>query len=136
MRYLIDTNILIFAISDENHCIDRDVTAILDDSDNVFYVSSSSVFEALHLYQTGRISTKFKTVSAFLKVIKTDYKLQILHSKPEHFDTYAKLPTVRNHNDPVDKIIIAQAITEKMTLISSDRKFKEYKELDFIYNRK
>ena len=40
------------------------------------------------------------------------------------------------HNDPVDHIIISQAITERITLISSDQKFEDYipQKLDFIFN--
>ena len=112
----------------------------MSDYNNVFYVSSSSIFEALHLFQTGRIAPKQKTGDEFLNVIKTVYNLQILHTKTEHFDTFAKLPAVPGHNDPIDRIPIAigiaQSITEKIPLISSDSKFKYYKNLDFIYNDK
>lgn len=135
MRYLIDTNILIFILIDK-HYIDSNVKHLLSEYNNVFYVSSSSIFEALHLFQTGRIAPKQKTSDEFLKEIKTVYNLQILHTKTEHFDTFAKLAAVPGHNDPIDRIIIAQSITEKIPLISSDSKFKHYKELDFIYNDK
>jgi PIN domain nuclease of toxin-antitoxin system len=52
--------------------------------------------------------------------------------------TLASLNRVENHNDPNDRLIIAQAITEKLPLISSDRKFEHYRKqnLQFIYNRK
>ncbi len=104
--------------------------------ENSIYVSSSSIFEAVHLFQNGRIASKRKTAIEFLKAIDTELSLKIIHSKKEHFDTFAKLPVVRNHNDPTDRIIIAQSITEKIPLISSDAKFKEYKSLDFILNNK
>jgi len=136
MRYLIDTNILIFALGNESHYIDKNVMAILSDADNTIYVSSSSVFEAINLYQTGRIDSSFKTVFDFIEAINTGFSLKILHSKKEHFETFAKLPVIKGHNDPVDKTIIAQSITEKIPLISSDGKFKEYKQLDFIFNDK
>jgi PIN domain nuclease of toxin-antitoxin system len=136
MRYLIDTNILIFALSNQEYYIDKNVYSLLNDYDNTIFVSSSSVFEAVHLYQTGRIKTSFKTVTDFLKAIKTGFNIQLLHSKTEHFDAFAKLPAVPGHNDPIDRIIIAQSITEKIPLISSDSKFKYYKNLDFIYNDK
>jgi PIN domain nuclease of toxin-antitoxin system len=135
MRYLIDTNILVFILID-NHYLDKNVMAILDNCENTIHVSSSSIFEVVHLYQTGRIITKFKTVTDFLKTIDTKLNIKILHSKNEHFETFAKLPDVKNHNDPIDRIIIAQSITEKIPLISSDGKFKEYKQLDFIFNDK
>lgn len=44
----------------------------------------------------------------------------------------------RTSHDPSDLIIIAHAITEGLTLVSSDRKFHFYRaqELDFIYNKR
>jgi PIN domain nuclease of toxin-antitoxin system len=134
MRFLIDTNILIFSLCSQEHFIDKNVTAILEDYENTIYVSSSSVFEVLHLHQSGRIKTSYRNISEFIDVLKK--QLIILHTKTEHFDTFSKLPTVVGHNDPIDRIIIAQSITEKIPLISSDSKFKYYKNLDFIYNDK
>lgn len=134
MRCLIDTNILIFALTRTGY-LERNVESILSDYDNSLYISSLSVFEALHLFENGRIKSKFKSCKEFLNAID-EFNITILHTKNEHFDTYAKLEKVKNHNDPTDRIIISQAMTEKLTLISSDTKFKEYKQLDFIYNRK
>lgn len=118
----------------QEYYIDKNVTAILEDYENVIYVSSSSVFEALHLHQSGRIKTNYQNINEFINILKK--RLIILHTKSEHFDTFANLPAVSGHNDPIDRIIIAQSITEKIPLISSDSKFKHYKELDFIYNDK
>jgi len=44
----------------------------------------------------------------------------------------------QEHNDPSDHVIISQAITEHLPLISSDTKFEFYRSqgLDFIYNKK
>ncbi len=44
---------------------------------------------------------------------------------------------IESHRDPNDRLIIAQAITEKMPLISNDTKFPKYTRfgLDFIPNR-
>ena len=135
MRYLIDTNILMFAISDKD-CLSKDVQSILYNYDNVLYISSSSIFEIVHLFQNGRVSAKVKTAKELLVTIEKDFELKIIHTKKEHFETFAKLPMFTDHNDPIDRIIISQSITEKITLISSDAKFKLYKTLDFIYNDK
>ena len=42
------------------------------------------------------------------------------------------------HNDPSDHIIISHAITERLPLISSDRRFEFYRKqgLDFVFNKK
>ncbi len=134
MRYLIDTNILVFSLCNQEHFIASNVAEILEDFENTIYVSSSSVFEALHLYQNGRIKAKYKNINEFIQVLQS--QLLILHTKTEHFDTFSKLPLINGHNDPIDRIIIAQSITEKIPLISSDTKFKYYNDLDFIYNDK
>jgi PIN domain nuclease of toxin-antitoxin system len=42
--------------------------------------------------------------------------------------TFADLPLMDNHKDPFDRMIIWQAITNNMGLISKDRLFEQYKE--------
>jgi len=135
MRYIIDTNILVFAITNKQF-LNEFVSDILSDFENVIYVSSTSIFELIHLNQTGRIKIKQPNIKEFLKSIQQEFNFNILHSKTEHFDAYSKLPLINGHNDPIDRIIIAQSITEKIPLISSDTKFKYYSDLDFIYNDK
>ena len=58
------------------------------------------------------------------------------HVTEEHLQTMARLDNVGGHNDAKDRLIIAQAITEKLPLISSDRYFKQYVKmgLNFIPN--
>ncbi|MCL2728032.1 MAG: hypothetical protein FWD56_06590 [Bacteroidales bacterium] len=55
-----------------------------------------------------------------------------------HLLQYAALETVAGHRDPNDHIIIAQAISDKIPIISSDRMFKQYikQGLEFVYNRR
>ncbi|MDR2578155.1 MAG: PIN domain-containing protein [Chitinispirillales bacterium] len=44
----------------------------------------------------------------------------------EHLRTLADLPQLSSHKDPTDRMIIAQAITEKITMVSSDTEFPRY----------
>jgi len=57
-RYLLDTNILIFAISEQYDYISGDVAAILDDHGNQLHASSVSAMELVLLHRAGRISPK------------------------------------------------------------------------------
>ena len=43
-----------------------------------------------------------------------------------HLVTYSSLPTVKDHRDPFDRLLIAQALTDDLTLISRDGKFTAY----------
>lgn len=132
MRYLIDTNIFFYINSDEN-LLSSEVREICEDYANALYISSESVKEILHLFQIGKIRTKkWKSASDVFECIEKELNLTISYVKKEHLLTLAKLDAVSNHNDPSDRLIIAQAITEKLPLISSDRKQR----LNFIYNKK
>jgi PIN domain nuclease of toxin-antitoxin system len=138
MRYLIDTNVFLFYASDSLF-LDRKVCRILEDYENIVYVSSESIKEAIHLFQTGRIKTKkWKTAHDIFDFIETELGFIVNYVKKEHLLTFASLERVENHNDPSDRLIIAQAITEKIPLISSDNKFEYYRKqnLNFIYNKK
>lgn len=54
--------------------------------------------------------------------------------------TYANMiiNDIQGHKDPSDHVIIAHAITERLPLISSDKRFEFYRTqgLDFIFNEK
>jgi PIN domain nuclease of toxin-antitoxin system len=137
MRYLIDTNIFIYA-DIEPSLLSSDIKPILDDYSNLLYISSESVKELIHLFQTGKIKNrKWKTPNDIIDTIENEWNIIIKYIKKEHLLTLASLNRVNNHNDPNDRLIIAQAITEKLPLISSDRKFEHYRKqnLQFIYNK-
>ena len=50
----------------------------------------------------------------------------ILSVEDRHLAAYAKLPAVKDHRDPFDLMLIAQALTEDLTLVSRDGKFGDY----------
>ena len=136
MRYLIDTNVFIRIIKDYD--IPDDTKDILENYENMIYVSSESVKEFIHLVQIGKVVPKkeFRSLDIF-DLITNTFGFDVKYVAREHLRTLAKLDLVEGHNDPSDRLIIAQAITEKMSLISSDTKFPKYRKqgLDLISNR-
>ena len=136
MRYLIDTNVL--ANFAEDNYISCDVRAIIIDCENQIFVSSESVKEFIQLIQTERVVLKksFRLLDIF-DLIETQFGFHVKYVTKKHLRTLSKLETVEGHNDPNDRLIISQAITEKIPLISSDTKFPKYTKfgLDFIQNR-
>jgi PIN domain nuclease of toxin-antitoxin system len=132
MRYLIDTNILIFYLSDLDK-LDKYVTSIIENYENTIFVSSESVKEIIHLHQNDRIKLNINDIVDF---IENQQGFIIKYVTKQHLNCLEKLPIISKHNDPSDRLIIAQAISEKIPLISSDGKFDHYKKyhLDFIFN--
>ena len=124
-HYLLDTNNVMFYFLNPKDLM-RDVHNILDDYNNMFYVSTTSIKEIIHLYNSGRIKRKrWKRAEAIVPDIKSAH-FELLPVTWEHLSFYASLSTPKAHNDPNDHIIISQAIAERMILISSDRKFEQY----------
>jgi len=136
MRYLIDTNVFINIVVDDY--ISSNVRAILVDYENQIYISSESVKEFIQLTQTERVILEKSLRSReVFDLIENEFALHVKFVTKEHLQTLSKLKTVEGHNDPSDRLIISQAITEKIPLISSDKKFPKYTKfgLDLIPNR-
>lgn len=140
MRFLIDTNIFIYMSSDPGF-LSRDINAIIEDYDTVLCISTESVRELIVGYRTkGLGSKRWDSAEIMVRSIEEEFFVQILPLKKEHMLTYARMELNKKqaHKDPSDHVIIAQAITERLPLISSDLKFFFYTRqgLDFVYNKK
>ena len=135
MRYIIDTNVFINIV--EQDYLSDSVRAIIDDYENQIYVSSESVKEFMHLSKCGKFVGKkgHKNLNVF-DFIENTLGFNVKYLAKEHLLTFEKLDLVENHKDPSDRLIISQAITEKIPLISSDKQFPKYRKygLDFIPN--
>ncbi|MCL2436075.1 MAG: type II toxin-antitoxin system VapC family toxin [Lentimicrobiaceae bacterium] len=134
MRYFVDTNVFIYSL-DETFRLKKNVLQIFEDYDNQIYVSSESIKEFIHLLQHNRIKVNIKKVEDIFDYLES-FGYTIKYIKKEHLKTLANLPIEKTHNDPSDRLIIAQAITEKIPVISSDNAFPLYREhgLDLIEN--
>ena len=134
MRFLADTNIFIYYATDQQR-ISRDVFALLTDYDNLIYISNESLRELIVHYNNKTLLRKFwSSKEQMLREITEKYCFQILPLTPDVMYTYGKMSLY--HNDPSDHVIIAQAITMQMPLISDDNKFPPYRKegLELIEN--
>jgi len=137
-HYLIDTNIMCF-LAEGAGILDKGTENILGDYANDIYISSECVCELIHLHQRNKIKIKrWKTTNDIIDFIDNEANIKIKYIEKKHLQTLVNLPLFPDHKDPNDRIIIAQAITDKIPLISSDRKFFHYEKygLEFIYNER
>lgn len=139
-RYLLDTNIFVYAVEDRDS-LSSDVLAILEDYESVFYMSAESIKELIVAFRNKKLlNKKWTTPYDMVRSITEDYYITVLPVDNEVMKTYSSLELnhEENHNDPSDHIIISHAMTLKMPLISSDHKFLYYKRqgLELIYNEK
>jgi PIN domain nuclease of toxin-antitoxin system len=143
MKYYLDTNIIIFYLfsKDETDDLLHEVLNLFADYYNLFYTCSVCISELLHLYKSGNIifkKSKLKNVGEILGAIH-EANIEIIPISERHLITYANLDIpYYEHNDPNDHLIIAQSISDKIPIISSDKKFKLYEKqgLQFIFKKR
>ena len=140
MRYLLDTNIYIFLISDKES-LHPDILAMLSEPDALWCISTESVRELIVAYNNkGWGNKKWKSAVDMVRAIEETYFVEVLPVQKEVMLTYSRLRinNSQNHHDPSDHVIISHAMTLKAPLISSDTRFDYYRKqgLDFIFNEK
>ena len=140
MRYMIDTNIFVYMTQDISS-LQHDIRELLSDYSNTLHISSESVKELIVAYNNkGLLAKKWRTAEEMVAAIEDEYYIKILPVNKEHMKTYSRLSinNIDNHRDPSDHVIISHAITNKLPLISSDRKFTFYTDqgLDLVFNER
>ena len=136
MRYYLDTNIILFVLFDSSS-LSSDVHRIISDYENILYTSIVCVQELIHLGQTGKIRTAHKDMAGLIADIEgLGVEIRPVGRKP--LEAFARLPLKEGHGDPNDRLIIAQSMSDRIALISSDRKFAQYERegLKFVFNRR
>ena len=129
MRLLLDTNIYVYMISDQKS-LSKDVRAILEDPENLKYLSVVSLQELIIAFRTKRLLSKvWKTEADMISFVLNDPSVDIDNTDVNVIRTLAALNIneEQDHKDPFDHIIIAQAISHKMTRVISDTKFSFYR---------
>lgn len=140
MRYLLDSNIFVF-LSTDVELVSSEVITALNEPDALLYMSSASVMELVIGYNNHSFDTRrWKSAEEMVESIGKVFFIDILPFREEHLLTFARLRAniAKGHKDPFDHMIISHAITERMTLVSSDLRFPFYKRqgLDLLFNKK
>lgn len=99
------------------------VKAILRDQENELIVSHASLWELLGKIGRGRLLLAGTSVEAALQQI-VDFGVTFLPVELSHIVAAPLLP--HHHQDPFDRVIIAQAIDQGLPVITSDGKFELY----------
>ena len=121
MKLLLDTHILLWYL--EGHAsLPEAQRLMIEDRRNQVFVSVASLWE-----MTIKISIGKLDLMDDLAAIENILNLQgipILDIRISHLQCLLNLPF--HHRDPFDRLIIAQAISESMTLVSHDAAFSAY----------
>jgi len=118
MNILLDTHVLIWALENNSTLTDRAVSAIVDGK-NMVFVSSASVWEINIKQKLGKLAAP----DNLYEEIRV-HRFTPLHINADHAQLAGQLPYI--HKDPFDRMLIAQAIMEKLVLLTRDESIAKY----------
>jgi PIN domain nuclease of toxin-antitoxin system len=122
MTYLLDTGVWLWSLSEPERIARRARDVIGDLSQQVF-LSAVTAWEVAIKAGTGKL-TLSEPPGSYVPRRMTDQGLRPLPITHQHALAVAALPY--HHHDPFDRLLIAQANLEGMTVITSDRAFEKY----------
>ena len=122
MKLLLDTHTFLWFISGDSK-LSSTARLLIDDLANDKFVSIVSLWEIAIKYGLGRLILSDKYEVLFPNQIISNGFGQIA-IESEHLYEFIKLP--KHHNDPFDRLLIAQTIAEKMSVVSIDSAFDDY----------
>ena len=125
MRYLLDTNAFIVGITDFE-ALKPSYQRILLDSENELVISLASIWEMAIKVRLGKLDLKGVSLEDATGLLRVRQKIGLLTIKQTHLLRIAALPKVKDHGDPFDFLIIAQALSESLPVLTSDGKFHLY----------
>ena len=124
-RYLIDTHIFLWLVFDPERVGSKKLE-ILKDPRNRIFIANISFWEISLKYYLGKLDLSGLAPDELPKVAQK-MGIDTLEVNKEVMSSFYKLPKVKNHKDPFDRIIIWRCINDNLTLVSQDNKFSEYK---------
>ena len=122
MAFLLDTHAFLWFVSGDTK-LPISVRDKIKNINQACFLSAASLWEITIKKQIGKLTLTISLEELF------DYadrnQIEIFPIAYKHLTTLSKLPNY--HNDPFDTLIISQAISEGLTLITRDKGLKKYK---------
>jgi PIN domain nuclease of toxin-antitoxin system len=122
MRHLIDSQALFWYV-DRDHLLSPAARAAINDPANDLLLSAATIWEIAIKIGVKKLTLSLP-YSQWMKKAEADLGLIILPITVEYADAQAGLPN--HHRDPFDRLLAAQALVERVPLISADTVFDAY----------
>lgn len=121
MKLLLDTHLLLWAAGEPQR-LSKQARALIDDPDNELLFSGASLWEVVIKRGLGR--EDFKVDARLLRRGLLDNGYSELPIISDHVVTTESLPPI--HKDPFDRVLVAQATVEGVTLLTIDSLVSQY----------
>ncbi len=128
MRILLDTHVLLWALTEDKR-LPAIASKMIEDLSNAIYCSVASLWEISikHAVHPDLMPTDAET----LKELCKEAGYELLSIEPRHIIALESLEAAGQkpiHHDPFDRILIAQAKSDSMVLLTADALISRYDE--------
>jgi PIN domain nuclease of toxin-antitoxin system len=124
MKLILDTHILLWWLSNSSKLLPSEIDLITN-PDNLIFVSAAAAWEITVKRMIGKLDAPDDLPSVLAANDFIELPITIEHTQSLH-----QLPPL--HNDPFDRIMIAQALSENLAFITRDSKILLYSDLSFL----
>jgi PIN domain nuclease of toxin-antitoxin system len=118
----LDTHIFIWWNGELNR-LSLEARAICESEENTLTLSLASVWEMQIKFQLGKLDLN-QPLPEIIHSQQRDNAIELLPIRAEHIYALGELPV--HHKDPFDRLLIAQARTERMHVLTADPVFHQY----------
>jgi len=119
MNLLLDTHVLLWWLDDHPDLSPR-AKSVIADGNNLVFVSAAVIWEIRIKQALGKLE-----VPANFRKVLDQQGFELLDITVDHAYAVGDLPS--HHRDPFDRMLVAQAKLEGLTLVTHDLRLKKYK---------
>jgi PIN domain nuclease of toxin-antitoxin system len=124
VRILLDTHIVLWWHTADRR-LERGARRLIESADDQVLVSRASLWEVAIKVSAGKLPAD---AEVFAKQVE-EFGFSWLDITNTHLLKVAELPTVQNHKDPFDRLLVAQAMSEPLILLAADIRLARYGDL-------
>ncbi len=122
MKLLLDTQCWLWWFAEPERLNEDIITQIADEANELWF-SVASIWEIGIKVSIGKLPLP-EPLDSYISSRMAELGVQLLDIRANHAVKASSLPL--HHRDPFDRMLIAQAIIEDMTLVSADSMFRQY----------
>jgi PIN domain nuclease of toxin-antitoxin system len=123
LRVLLDTHAFLWWVSDEKP-LPRKAAKLISDEGNIIFVSHATVWEMAIKTAIGKLTLP-EAAGTF---VQKQCKLNRFQLLPISLDAISMIETLPlHHNDPFDRLLVAQCLDMKIPIISADAILTKYR---------
>jgi PIN domain nuclease of toxin-antitoxin system len=124
VRLLLDTHVVLWAITEPER-LSAKAEKLIGDERNRLHVSAATIWEVAIKHAVGRGRHNDIPLSGTELLMEAEAAgIETLAVTPAHAAAVDRL--ARHHGDPFDRLLVAQAISEPMTLVTHDKALAAY----------